>query len=755
LPAAVCLIALSLLLPIAASSQQQQRSPHAGFIYPAGAQKGAEVDVKIGGQFLIGATGIYVSGEGVTGTLGEYFRPPNGKEMNELREKFRNARLKLVDRGLQVPAQPAMLLRSPALADMARELGMPAERLESYLRYAVARQSPKTQINPQLQEWLDARITVDANAEPGVREMRVVTRLGLSNPIRFEVGRYAEARRTQIGAAEPAEVASLPVVLNGQILPGEAHRYRFTGRKGMRFVAAISAESLLPYLADAVPGWFQPRLSLFGPEGREIASADHFQFRVDPILLFNLPADGQYTLEVRDTLYRGREDFVYRVTMGELPVVTSVFPLGGRTTGQTAVETRGWNLPQAKEWLDGRALGPGVHAIELGGIDSEDYKFQVGGLPECFRKPPDAAGRPQPIPMPVVINGCIRNPGETDAYRFTARAGQTIVAEVMARRLGSELDSILSLTDGTGRQIAYNDDFEDKAFGLLTHQSDSRIVVTLPRTGAYVLRIRDAANKGGDEYGYRLRVSPPIPDFELRIVPSSITIRAGMTIPLTVYAIRRDGFDGDIALSLKNPPKGVVLRGGRILAGKDQQTITLTAPMPRLLSLTPLQLEGAAQIDGRQVTRSVVPADDMMQAFAYHHLVPARELVLDVLARGAAPRIAAADDQTPLRLISGGVTQLRLMGIRGPAATQVQFALDSAPDGISIKSVATDGQDIVLSLQAEAPKVKPGSQGYIIVSAYRDTMVPSMPGSTKLVKRRQSLGVLPAIEFAAVSPGGT
>ena len=33
-------------------------------------------------------------------------------------------------------------------------------------------------------------------------------------------------------------------------------------------------------------------------------------------------------LAINDAIYRGREDFVYRVTVGELPFVTSIFPLG-------------------------------------------------------------------------------------------------------------------------------------------------------------------------------------------------------------------------------------------------------------------------------------------------------------------------------------------------------------------------------------------------------------------------------------------
>jgi hypothetical protein len=45
-------------------------------------------------------------------------------------------------------------------------------------------------------------------------------------------------------------------------------------------------------------------------------------------------------------------------------------------------------------------------------------------------------------------------------------------------------------------------------------------------------------SKGGTEYAYRLRISPPKPDFELRIVPSSINAR-GVTIRILVCAAER------------------------------------------------------------------------------------------------------------------------------------------------------------------------------------------------------------------------
>ena len=45
---------------------------------------------------------------------------------------------------------------------------------------------------------------------------------------------------------------------------------------------------------------------------------------------FMAPSDGEYALVIYDAIYRGREDFVYRITLGEAPFVTSLFPLGGR-----------------------------------------------------------------------------------------------------------------------------------------------------------------------------------------------------------------------------------------------------------------------------------------------------------------------------------------------------------------------------------------------------------------------------------------
>ena len=147
--------------------------------------------------------------------------------------------------------------------------------------------------------------------------------------------------------------------------PGDADRYTFDARKGQDLVLAASARDVMPYLADAVPGWFQATIALTDADGREVAYDDDYRFQPDPVLHYRIPADGEYTVEIKDALYRGREDFVYRLSIGELPFVTSVFPLGGPARAKTAVDVSGWNLPTGTVMMDATGAGPGTAMLTV------------------------------------------------------------------------------------------------------------------------------------------------------------------------------------------------------------------------------------------------------------------------------------------------------------------------------------------------------------------------------------------------------
>jgi hypothetical protein len=318
----------------------------------------------------------------------------------------------------------------------------------------------------------------------------------------------------------------------------------------------------------------------------------------------------------------------------------------------------------------------------------------------------------------------------------------------MARRLGSPLDSFLRLTDAAGIQIAFNDDFEDKGAGLETHHADSYLRATLPANGTFYIHLGDTQHQGGPEFGYRLRLSAPRPDFALRVVPSSLSVRAGASAPLTVYALRKDGFTNAITLELKDAPIGFRLSGGQVPANQDQVRFTLTAPLNPAEKPASLSLQGWAIIDGQAVFQPAVPAEDMMQAFAYRHLVPTREFAVAVAGRGMPP--ARILDATPVRIPAGGTVRVRI-GPVGPMFTNnFQLELSEPPEGVTLGAIVLGRGEAGLELRCDADKVKPGLKGNLIVNAFSGR--PLAAGRGQVNNRRPAAGSLPAIPFEIVLP---
>ena len=73
-------------------AQLNQDKPAIGYVFPAGARQGTTVQVLAGGQFLRGAKDVYVSGEGVSGTVVRFVREPrnlNGDQRKELQRRLK------------------------------------------------------------------------------------------------------------------------------------------------------------------------------------------------------------------------------------------------------------------------------------------------------------------------------------------------------------------------------------------------------------------------------------------------------------------------------------------------------------------------------------------------------------------------------------------------------------------------------------------------------------------------------------------
>jgi hypothetical protein len=645
------------------SAVQAQMRPYIGFVYPAGGQQGTTFQIKMGGQGMDDITGVIVTGKGVTGKIVDYQRKLGPQEVTLLREQLQELQAKVAPKGKALLAnsstKPAEMMSSSMDAGM--NSGMDAGMAGGGSSAACKADDTQTligRIQRRVSEYIlrpaatsiaslaYAEVTIAPNAEPGDRELRVITARGVSNPLVFNVGQLPESTRKPMATCpfqvlgkeelalrkrppEEAEVRlTVPCTMNGQIASGETNSYRFEARKGQRLVISARARQLIPFIADAVPGWFQPVLTLYDGNGKEMAYDDDYRFKPDPVILFQVPKDGEYVCCITDAIFRGREDFVYRITIGETPFVTSIFPLGGRVAEPLTIATKGWNLQSTRLTVPGKDAKRGIHSIvaRRDGVVSNSVPFAIDTFPETIEKEPNNnPSQAQKVTLPIIVNGRIDRPDDWDVYQFTGRAGASVVAEVYARRLESPLDSVIKVTDASGKVVATNDDYEDAGAGVNTHHADSYLMFKLPADGTYFVHVGDTARAGGEEYGYRLRISWPRPDFALRIVPSSVSIRGRGATSVTVYAIRKDGFAGPIKLGLKDPPPGFSSAATSMSGTQPVARLTIKS---NVVSQEPVTLivQGRAKVQDREIVRDAVPTEDRMQAFLWRHLVPAEEL---------------------------------------------------------------------------------------------------------------------------------
>ena len=760
------------------TAQDAKRDPRIGYLYPAGAQRGTTVRVLVGGQFLRSSESVYVSGEGISGKVVEHYPPLRNidKEQRDvlLRRMADCAQVRwdeLVEMGLAKGKPPWNLTRKPSMnSEDVKPVELPKHfllndweqmslRQLAYIRDRLTDRSMQ-QLNAQIAETVLVELTIDADAVPGDRELRLRGGMGLTNPMLFQIGQLPEVQ--EVESNDPREwdplplepPVNLPVVINGQVLPGDVDRLRFNAEAGQTLVIKVQARHLVPFLADAVPGWFQPVVTVYDTNGRELAFADDYYFDPDPVIHLDVPENGVYTLEIRDAIYRGREDFIYRISIGELPFITSMYPLVGSNNESTSTAIKGWNLPT--EVLSLPSQPAGVYTVSLDHPlgPSNPMMYLVDDAPVQQEVEPDnPTNAAQKCELPLFIEGRINSPGDVDIYRFEGQAGQHLVAEVIARRLHSPLDSLLRVTDSQGKTIAWNDDFTDRrgylhrGYGVLTHQADSRLEVELPENGIYEVSVTDATCHGGPAYGYQLRIGPPKPDFELYIGPSSVNVITGHSTPLTVHVLRRDGFDGSIELQLVEPPAGFTLDEATVPAGVDCIRVTLTAPTERIIKPFELNIQGQAVIEGSTITKRATPVDDVMQAFLWRHLVPTRQMLVSNNGRRRSPTPPKRIGDTRIQVPAGGSASVSFRAELPRDPNNIHLDLNEPPDGLSIGPVRINNDQISFDLIA-TNEVNVGLTDNLIIDL-------SMHFTRNEKDRTQRsiqlpLGSLPAVPFVIV-----
>jgi hypothetical protein len=399
----------SLLLALSAfqaAAHAQVAQPFVSAVTPPGAQRGTAVTFTVEGANLAGASEILWSRPGVAAKI--IFNAEQMREKPKLRE-----------------GQTGALI-----------------------------------IDKLTRNKLTVEATIAPDAQPGVYTFRVKTPLGTTNLGRFAVGTLPETAETEMNdTATSAQEVKLPTTVSGVVSkPGDTDSYKFKAEAGQTLVFEV--------VASALGSGLNSTLTLTDVSGKTLATANGFDLRPDALLGHTFRESGEYVIRVSefDVQQARTGNLSYRLSVGELPYVTSAFPLGLRQGAAGEVNVTGFNLsadrvkvsaPASALWDEAVmtqpsfAKGESLNALRLG----------VGRYPELTEQaaPHNSTATAQAVTLPVTVNGRIfdakSSKADEDYYRFAARQGQQIVFEVGAQRFGSPLDSVVEVLDKQGRPV--------------------------------------------------------------------------------------------------------------------------------------------------------------------------------------------------------------------------------------------------------------------------------------------------------------
>ena len=471
---------------------------------------------------------------------------------------------------------------------------------------------------------LTAALTVASGAPLGIQQVRIVTPYGVSNAQSFVVGELPEMIEEETAAAsEASHWLELPITVNGDINSiDDEDTFSFGLKKGARLICDVTAQRM-GSLLDSY-------LVLKNADGTEVANSG-MGSGFDSLLDYTAMAAGKYSLHLRDIRYKGGEGYGYRLRIGELPYLETIFPLGGRRGSENTIAVGGANLETvasiqisigAETPTDKQSLRVRTPA----GLATNAHPFAIGHLAEMAEtEPNDMLENANAVTVPITLNGKIGKAEDADLFSFEVEAAQRLVFEVEALTLSSKLDALLTLystedmVDDAEKMGNWDEEKEARVLMVNDDASgaDARIEWLFEEAGTYAVSVRELNNQGGEKYPYRLSIRPLEPDCELNVIALDTRNRTaafdnprvsrGSSITMQIDVTRLDGFDGPIRLTCPALPKTFDLSHTLIEPGQNRALLTITAPWDAPLGLMPISIVGVCAVGSKQIERTATP----------------------------------------------------------------------------------------------------------------------------------------------------
>jgi hypothetical protein len=479
-------------------------------------------------------------------------------------------------------------------------------------------------------------VTIDAACPSGIYDARVMTRLGLSSSRAFSVGTLPEVVRTSPNTTT-ATAMELKVnsVCNATVAPRSVDHYVFEARRGQRVLVDCAAKGidskLIPVVIVA-----------------DAAGNDLLVERRGGALDFSVPADGRYMIKVHELTFQGGPSYFYRLVLRELKESESIV----RHPTTSTVNSFSW---------------PPQGLAKVAATQEQEPNHTVAVA--------------QKITLPCDVSGTFAPAADADLFEFEAKKGEEWWVEVASERFGLPTDPaiIVQHVTGSGADEKVTDvaELSDIASPVKVSSngyaydgppynagsSDVLGKLTIAQDGRHRLKLTDlfGGTRNDPRNVYRLVIRKAEPDFalvawalhmELRngdrnALSKPIALRAGATMALEVVALRRDGFDGEIALTMDGLPKGVRAAGLKIPAGKSRGIMLVSSDADAADAFASAKFVGRAKIAGAEVRRPCRLASMAWPVADAWSEVPWPRLLADV------PVSVTGAEPAPLTISSG------------------------------------------------------------------------------------------------------
>ncbi|GAA5121488.1 PPC domain-containing protein [Luteolibacter yonseiensis] len=442
-----------------------------------------------------------------------------------------------------------------------------------------------------------ARLTIAPDAPLGEHSVRVRTAGGISELRSFWVGQFPTVMEAEPNATfDQAQRVEPNTTVQGVAGDEDDDYYVCSLKKGQRLSVEVEAMRLGRLMFDAY-------VAILDPKKFELATCDDAPLlRNDAFASIIAPEDGDYRIVVHEAAYEGTPDSQYRLHIGTFPRPKAVFPTGGKpgeTIEFTFIGDPSGPIKQSITLPAEEAASFPVFPVHDGLSAPSPHWITVSPLEAVnesgINKDP-ASATPVP-PVPCAMHGILDGENKMDWFKFTAKKDQNLVLRVLARSHRSPLDSILSLHQMDGKQIAANDD---------QGSPDSIINWTCPADGEYCLRVRDQLDRTDGDFTYRMEITEKKPS----IAANLPTVERVNSQKWKTFSVPR----GNRYAAVVNVVRENIACDSTFEAGQLPAGITMTAPpVPKSITTFPVVFEAApdAPLAGGLVPFSIKATGDV------------------------------------------------------------------------------------------------------------------------------------------------